>query len=85
MCLLTKRTGLWILTGMNTLVHTFHCYIYIAALYCEVMISWQLCCCTIKCREGSSEKLKTARDGTFLVRPTKNTKVPHHVYTVDIK
>lgn len=38
-----------------------------------------------KCREDSSKMLKNAKDGTFLVRPTKNTKVPHHVYTVDIK
>ena len=39
----------------------------------------------LNCREGSSEKLKNTKDGTFLVRPTRNAKVPHHVYTVDIK
>ncbi|XP_065905044.1 phosphatidylinositol 3-kinase regulatory subunit alpha-like isoform X2 [Dysidea avara] len=36
-------------------------------------------------REMSTDMLKNAKDGTFLVRPTNRPKVPNHVYTVDIK
>ena len=39
----------------------------------------------ILCREMSTDMLKNAKDGTFLVRPTNRPKVPNHVYTVDIK
>ena len=66
-------------THAHTRVYThMHMHKYLDYILMAVL-------CDSNCREGSNEKLKNARDGTFLVRPTKNAEVPHHVYTVDIK